>query len=191
MFGDRFEGDAAQITYGCDKQRLLENTSEPDFVVTMFWAPEGILSPDRVLVRTTPMFLPMSALRFAREDIQLLAVKLNQTESGHTSVATDSARLAGREEMLASLFDHVKPPQLEKMFSGGGEWADHAERASRNGLIAARTGRGLFNPYLAARWWLHNQSPVGWDWARCIRVLKNNLPPRSIDSKHLLDGDYE
>ena len=48
MFGDRFEGYAAQITYGCDKQRLLENTSEPDFVVTMFWAPEGILSPERV-----------------------------------------------------------------------------------------------------------------------------------------------
>lgn len=94
MFGDRFEGYAAQITYGCDKQRLLENTSEPDFVVTMFWAPEGILSPDIVLVRTTPIFLPMSALRFARDDIQRVADvtnKSSQTYSGHTGEESDSA----------------------------------------------------------------------------------------------------
>jgi hypothetical protein len=194
MFGDRFEGYAAQITYGCDKQRLLENTSEPDFVVTMFWAPEGILSPDRVLVRTTPLFLPMSALRFARDDIQRVADvtnKSSQTYSGHTGEESDSAVSASCEGMLASLFEPVKVPQLEKMFPDGGRWASHAERASRNGLKAARKDRGLFNPYLAAQWWLRNQAPTGWDWARCIRVLANNLPPRSADSKALLTGNYD
>lgn len=193
LFGDRFEGYAAQLTYGGDKQRLLENTSEPDFVVTMFWAPEGILSPDRVLVRSTPIFLPMSALRFARDDIERIADvtnKSSQTDSGYTGEESNSERSASGEEMLASLFDPVRRPQLEKMFPDGGKWANHAARAARNGLDGARTGRGVFNPYLAARWWI-DKGPSGWDWSRCARVLANNLPARSIDSKYLLTGDYD
>lgn len=93
--------------------------------------------------------------------------------------------------VLAALFDPVKPPQLEKMFPDSGDWSDYAERASRNGLMAAKVGRGVFNPFLAAKWWLHEQAPVGWDWARCLRVLANNIPPRSVDSKYLLTGDFE
>ncbi len=80
MFGDRFEGYAAQMIYGGDKQRLVENASDQDFLVTMFYVPAGILSPKEELVRTTPMFLPMSALRFAREDIQRLASVLQRAD---------------------------------------------------------------------------------------------------------------
>lgn len=80
MFGDRFEGYAAQMTFGCDKQRLLENASDQDFLVTMFYVPAGILSPNEELVRTTPIFLPMSALRFAREDIQRIASVLQRAD---------------------------------------------------------------------------------------------------------------
>ncbi|MBL0166880.1 MAG: hypothetical protein IPP85_06925, partial [Propionivibrio sp.] len=92
---------------------------------------------------------------------------------------------------MDALFDPVKAAQLETMFPDGGKWKNHCERAKRNGLkSAAKTGRGLFNPYSAAVWWLRECGPGGWDWARCLRKLANNLPPRSIDSKHLLTG-YE
>ncbi|MBP8168459.1 MAG: hypothetical protein KAX99_02245 [Azonexus sp.] len=94
------------------------------------------------------------------------------------------------EIQLATLFDSVKAAQLEAMFPDDGQWKDYAERAARNGLDTARVGRNAFNPYRAAVWWL-NQGPVGWTWDRCLRKLANNLPARSIDSKHLLTGEYE
>lgn len=94
----------------------------------------------------------------------------------------------GIDDELAALFDPVKVATLESMFPRGGEWARDAERAPRNGLRDARVGRGIFNPYLAARWWLEKKAPPGWKWERCARVLANNLPPRSRDSKHLLTG---
>jgi hypothetical protein len=90
---------------------------------------------------------------------------------------------------LAALFDPVKIVELEAMFPDK-KWPDYAERAARKGLKEARVGRRLFNPYKAARWWL-TTGPDNWDWEKCIRKLANNLPDRSIDSKHLLTGDYE
>lgn len=81
---------------------------------------------------------------------------------------------------LAALFDPVKVPQLEAMFPANGQWARFAERALRNGLVSARAERGAFNPLLAADWWVHNQGAgPGWDWERCLKVLKRNLPARS------------
>lgn len=92
---------------------------------------------------------------------------------------------------IAKLFDPVKTAQLEAMFPDGGKWASYTERADRNGLKnAAKDGRATFNPYSAAVWWLAT-GPNGWALDRCLRVLANNLPARSIDSKHLLTGEYE
>jgi len=92
---------------------------------------------------------------------------------------------------LAALFDPVRVPTLEALFPDGGKWAKYAERAPRNGLIEAREGRGTFNPYRAARWWLERQAPAGWKWERCARVLANNLPHRSRDCGHLLTGNFD
>lgn len=87
---------------------------------------------------------------------------------------------------LAELFDPVAVPQLEAMFPDDGRWKGYAERADRNGLKeAAKVGRAKFNPYRAANWWL-SRGPQSWKLERCLRVLANNLPPRSRDSKHLL-----
>jgi len=92
---------------------------------------------------------------------------------------------------LASLFDPVPVAALEKMFPCEGRWANYAQRAARHPeLLAARAARARFNPYLAARWWF-SLGQHGWDWARCLRVLANNLPPRSKDSKQLLTGDFD
>ena len=97
----------------------------------------------------------------------------------------------GTDDALAALFDPVRAAQLEAMFPYDGKWASYAERSRRNGLKdAAKVGTAQYNPYRAAIWWL-NTGPVGWKWERCLRVLANNLPPRSIDSKHLLTGEYE
>lgn len=95
------------------------------------------------------------------------------------------------DENLASLFDPVTVAQLEAMFPANGKWERYAERSGRNGLKeAAKTGRARFNPYRAALWWL-STGPTGWKLERCLRVLANNLPARSRDSKHLLTGDFE
>jgi hypothetical protein len=79
---------------------------------------------------------------------------------------------------LSRLFDPVGKNELEKMFPSG-KWHLWADKAQANGLISARVGRGKFNPYLAAIWWLKKQEPHGWDLARCQRALANNLPARS------------
>lgn len=91
----------------------------------------------------------------------------------------------GIEDEMSDLFEPVKPEILEKMFPSDGEWKNWAERAKRNGLSSARDGRGLFNPYRAALWFLKQGRP-GWDIARCNRVLVNNLPARSRHEGHLL-----
>ncbi|NOU12705.1 MAG: hypothetical protein HOO92_01880, partial [Methylococcaceae bacterium] len=59
-----------------------------------------------------------------------------------------------------------------------------------NGLIKAREQRGLFNPYLAALWFLQ-RGVDDWDLARCNRVLAKNLPERSKDEAYKLTGDLK
>lgn len=95
------------------------------------------------------------------------------------------------EQELADLFDPVGKAQLEAMFPAGGKWAQYANYAPRNKLIAARVAHGKFNPYLAAKWWIDAQEPVGWTWERCLRKLANNLPSRSRDLKHLLTDNFD
>lgn len=95
---------------------------------------------------------------------------------------------------LASLFDGVGSEALNKMFPPDNKknWKYFMERGARNGLKeAAYVKRGKVNPFLAAQWWLQEQNPPNWDWARCLRVLAKNLPPRSADQSYLLVGDYE
>lgn len=94
---------------------------------------------------------------------------------------------------LASLFDPVHYETLEKMFPTGKEngWRSFADKASANGLIAARQGRGMFNPMLAGLWWLDKKHPIGWHLERVNRVLAKNLPPRSRGNERLLTGDYD
>ncbi len=110
------------------------------------------------------------------------------TTDGPGAFATDGDNESG----IAALFNPVKAAQLEAMFPDSGKWAKYTERAARNGLkIAAFQSRAMFNPYRAAVWWLATTGPEGWKWERCLRVLANNLPARSIDAKHLLTGEYE
>lgn len=97
------------------------------------------------------------------------------------------------DEELAALFDPITTTQLQAMFPDAGLWAKWAERASRNGLLSARSQSEpkMFNPFLAARWWLAKQDPKGWTWERCLRRLANNLPPRSQDARSLLTGELD
>lgn len=95
------------------------------------------------------------------------------------------------DDGLDKLFDPVTVANLEKMFPADGKWKTWAERAARNGLReAAKAGRAKFNPYRAAMWFLDQGEP-GFDLARCMRKLANNLPERSSDKRHLLSGDIE
>ena len=102
----------------------------------------------------------------------------------------DTAEDDDSEAQLADLFDPVTVPTLEKMFPAGGKWKQWAERAKRNGLDKCRTGRGRFNPYLAAEWFLLQGEP-DWDKDKCRRKLAKNLPARSFDSRNLLTGDLD
>ena len=103
-----------------------------------------------------------------------------------THVGDESQALFG--EALAALFDPVTTVVLEKMFPADGKWSGWTERAARNGLIHARIGRGAFNPYQAAMWFLTKREP-GWDLARCNRKLADNLPVRSRDCAHMLGAE--
>lgn len=91
---------------------------------------------------------------------------------------------------FAALFDPVTVEALEKMFPASGKWVSWAERAARNGLEKCRNGRAKFDPYKAGQWFL-DQGIAGWDIARVRRVLGNNLPDRSLDSKYLLTGELD
>jgi hypothetical protein len=90
------------------------------------------------------------------------------------------------EAGFAKLFPTCSHAALESMFPANGEWEKWAERAKRNGLKTARRERGLFNPYLAAQWWLEKQKPQGWDSERCLKVLAKNYPAETQDRHDLL-----
>lgn len=126
---------------------------------------------------------------------ELVGAQVTANSSGTSPDAHRKEVLAAGvndDDALAALFDAVTAQALETMFPDGGKWESHTERAARNGLgEAAKENRAVFNPYRAAQWWLRKQAPAGWDWARCLRRLANNLPARSLDSRHLLTGDFD
>ena len=64
------------------------------------------------------------------------------------------------------------------MFPSKGKWKEWTKRARRNGLVAARQGRALFNPYLAAEWWITQQNPIGWHSEKCLKeaLIKLFIP---------------
>lgn len=100
------------------------------------------------------------------------------------------ADMSAADRSLAGLFDPVTLAVLERIFPAGGKWTKWGERAARNGLLEARQGRGLFNPYLAAMWFLR-QGESDWDLARCHRVLVKNLPARSRGEEYKLTGLFD
>jgi len=115
-----------------------------------------------------------------------------EKSSPETTIASiktgDNEPVADKDTTLALLFDPVPVAALEKMFPADGKWKSWAERAASNGLKdAAKDGRAKFNPYKAAIWFA-DKGMVGWDLAKCYRVLKNNLPARSLDNADLLTG---
>lgn len=125
----------------------------------------------------------LAAARAALAEHRKRGELLQRDKVGATrTIATDSIISTGAEEELATLFDPVTVEELEAMFHADGQWKRWAERASDNGLKAARVGRGLFNPYFASRWFLLRGIP-GWDHSRVDRVLSNNLPARSHDKR--------
>lgn len=95
-----------------------------------------------------------------------------------------------RDKTLSTLFDLVPVASLEKTFPANGKWKAWAEKAKSNGLIDARLGRAMFNPYIAGKWFV-KKGANGWDDARLMRVLANNLPARSRDEKYQLTGELD
>lgn len=193
VFGDRFEGFLAPFIFLNDRGRMAIDRQEALMTMTRL--------PDSRLIRFSPgLRFDLNEIRFKREDVIQLAEK-HQSAPPAAPAATEKAQaLSGTlqkqsddaEAQLAALFDPVAKEQLEAMFPDGGKWAGYAERAANNGLAsAARESRAMFNPYRAACWWLSKKAPAGWKWERCARVLAKNLPARSLDSRHLLTGDFD
>lgn len=149
-----------------------------------------VQEPREYIYFSEPVRVQREQVRVSQSALEQLAADLRSR-----TPAAPTEQAAGRpdyDEELAALFDPVGIATLEAMFPDGGKWASYAERASRKGLKdAARVGRGKFNPYRAARWWMETQAPHSWKWERCARVLANNLPPRSRDCGHLLTGDLD
>lgn len=114
-------------------------------------------------------------------------MKLNKDQSEHASMNDDVADPFDP----ADLFDPVTHAELEKMFPAGGNWAKWHAKAKEKGLNVAREGRGKYNPYRAARWWLSKQAPEGWTLGQCCKRLANNLPPRSHGLEWRLTGKIE
>lgn len=95
------------------------------------------------------------------------------------------------DEILAALFDPVPVDVLEKMFPADGKWKSWTDRAARKGLIHAREGTAMYNPYKAGMWFVSN-GRKGLTIGHCRRMLANNhLPDRSLDKKYLLTGELD
>ena len=95
------------------------------------------------------------------------------------------------DEPLAALFDPVPVDVLEKMFPADGKWQSWTQRAARKGLIHARVGTAMYNPYKAGMWFVTNGGK-GLTIGHCRRMLANNhLPDRSMDKKYLLTGELD
>lgn len=115
---------------------------------------------------------------------------VSRLRSGYSEPGIDDA-------ILAALFDSVRPEMLKKHFSepkgkANQTWEKWTDRAARNGLTEARTGKRLLNPFRAALWWLKKKAPNDWDIDRCMRVLANHyLPAKNLDKKYLLTGELE
>lgn len=95
------------------------------------------------------------------------------------------------DDTLAALFDPVPVDVLEKMFPADGKWKSWTDRAARKGLIHAREGTAMYNPYKAGMWFVSN-GRKGLTIGHCRRMLANNhLPDRSLDKKYLLTCELD
>lgn len=123
-----------------------------------------------------------------RDELKRLKQAIQNEEPDSPPIATPA--FDDPDEKLAALFDPAPKETLEKMFPANGKWTIWADHAKANGLIDARQGRRMFNPYRAGLWFV-NKGNIGWDLARLHRVLAKNLPARSKDEARLLTGDLD
>jgi len=160
--------------------------------------PAGWYGYWRLLPRDAIGWANARGLSIAQRLVQMFASDSdgqNDEAESATILPNDSHTNLDIEEAISGLFDPVGTAALEKMFPTSpanpinSHWKKWAGKAAANGLKSARRGRGKFNPYRAALWWLNKHDPDGWDLARCQRTLANNLPVRSRDSRELLIGE--
>lgn len=103
----------------------------------------------------------------------------------------DVEEQAADDDTLAALFDPVPVDVLENIFPADGKWKSWTDRAARKGLIHARVGTAMYNPYKAGMWFVTNGGK-GLTIGRCRRMLANNhLPDRSMNKKYLLTGELD
>ncbi|MBI3479128.1 MAG: hypothetical protein HY016_02040 [Nitrosomonadales bacterium] len=102
----------------------------------------------------------------------------------------EQAAANNENKILAALFDPVPVDVLEMMFPADGKWKSWTDRASRNGLINAREGTAMYNPYKAGMWFVV-KGRKGMTIGHCRRKLANHLPDRSLDEKYLLTGELD
>lgn len=146
-------------------------------LLSSLWFGYSRLAPIHAIDWAKPRGLNVpSALAMLAEDAELTTVEIDGTDQDNP------------EARLAALFDGVGAAQLETMFPAEGQWRKWAGRAHVNGLKEARVGRGKFNPYRAALWWLDTKHPMQWSWEQCARRLAKNLPSRSRGSESMLTG---
>lgn len=181
-----FEGHMAAPSSPTDAQARSVSDATPDQDAPGEVPEQPDAAPSEAPEKAAPVVTP--AADFWADDGET-GERLPDDEQGEAATL-EWEQNADADALLAELFDPVRVAALETMFPDGGKWAGFAERAKRNGLSAARAGRSLFNPYRAAVWWI-SQGPHGWKWDRCLRVLANNLPARSRDSRHLLTGEFD
>jgi hypothetical protein len=174
--------DIAHVIRVDDPEALLNSNDSPHFMLAR-WRKWFEPFPGGEELDGSLVDGPLGVLV---EDLQkLVRGGLSPTTQPHDASEAHSAT-----EALEALFDPVRIGALEKMFPAGGKWEGWHKHAKESGLAAARQGRGTYNPYRAAMFFL-KKNHQGFDLARCLRALANNLPVRSSDQKHLLTGDFE
>lgn len=183
------EGEMAELPFNLDLLSFLAGDGRVKLV-----------RYDGLLYRFTPSLLVgIERLRLSRDDLanllnDICEKKYNvdhlQKKFNPGNLPEEIQSHTDYDAELADLFDPVPYTVLSKMFpcaskKGNDNWERWHRRSKECKLYIAKEGRGRYNPYKAAKWLIDTQKPKNLDWAKCLRVLGNNLPVRSIDSKHL------
>lgn len=176
------------------KRRVLF-TTQPEVVLNENEEITGLGEPsvdELLMIRLAKSKSPRREVDNSNADPEYIS-NPDRTPTDERFLELGKKSLSEEDLAIARLFDPVGAAQLSTMFCPkNGEknnektWLNYAARAGRNGLIVARTSRAMFNPYLAACWWISKKKPLGWTLNRCLQVLGDNLPPRSRCSIDLL-----
>tara|TARA_B110000914_G_C15496052_1_gene463308 strand:+ start:206 stop:925 length:720 start_codon:yes stop_codon:yes gene_type:complete len=95
-----------------------------------------------------------------------------------------------RQEKKYALFDPVSPEEIIATFDGvtPDEWKELFKRANRNKLRELREEGDLYNTAKVGDW-LVVQGKYSPQHLR--NKLKNSVPDRSLDDKHVITGEYD